>query len=188
MATCPVRFDFMTDLRGQLKFIHNIPRSLVTPTAQASQSDPKYIEKFQIAIKPILLEHYPVCFAASDQKCRNCGSPTTIILQTPISYLHRLNDPFVNVLLNPVCNKTECEMRTQQEIQDLMTDVTAEIRREEEAKGIRSVDPREVIPCKICGKTKTMKCGRCKVVAYCGKDHQKADWATHKKICVSAAR
>lgn len=26
-------------------------------------------------------------------------------------------------------------------------------------------------------------CGRCKMVHYCGKECQTADWATHKKVC-----
>ncbi len=47
----------------------------------------------------------------------------------------------------------------------------------------------EILPCKVCGETgKTKRCGRCKVVAYCGKEHQKADWKVHKKICASLAK
>lgn len=187
MATCPVRFDFMTDLLGKLTFVHNIPRSLVTATA-SSLHDPKSIEKFVAAIGPILLEHKDICLVASDKRCQSCGMQTTQILQTPMPYLHVTNEPFVNVLVNPVCGKTECEFRTRQDIQDLMSDVQAEGRKAEEAKGIKSVDPKEVIPCKVCGKVKTMKCGRCKVVAYCGKEHQKLDWAAHKVVCASVAR
>lgn len=33
METCPVRFDFNAELQGKVKYVHNIPRSLVTPTA-----------------------------------------------------------------------------------------------------------------------------------------------------------
>jgi hypothetical protein len=40
--------------------------------------------------------------------------------------------------------------------------------------------------CRICGKTEgIMKCARCKLAAYCGKEHQKADWKVHKTSCVS---
>ena len=31
-----------------------------------------------------------------------------------------------------------------------------------------------------------MKCSRCKEVFYCSKDHQKANWKTHKKACGDA--
>lgn len=44
----------------------------------------------------------------------------------------------------------------------------------------------EGIPCSVCGKTEnTRRCVRCKAVAYCGEEHQKADWKTHKKSCAS---
>jgi hypothetical protein len=43
----------------------------------------------------------------------------------------------------------------------------------------------EVKLCKVCGTTVGAKCcSRCQAVAYCGKEHQKADWKAHKKACV----
>jgi hypothetical protein len=46
--------------------------------------------------------------------------------------------------------------------------------------------------CNACGKQKgsnsslkLFDCSRCKTVAYCGRDCQKADWKTHKAKCVS---
>ena len=39
--------------------------------------------------------------------------------------------------------------------------------------------------CKVCGKLEGIKrCARCKAVVYCGIEHQKADWKTHKMFCV----
>lgn len=38
--------------------------------------------------------------------------------------------------------------------------------------------------CVICGVSAGLKCGGCKSVVYCGKDHQKLDWkGGHKKQC-----
>ena len=38
--------------------------------------------------------------------------------------------------------------------------------------------------CKVCySKENLQKCSRCKLVSYCGKEHQKADWKEHKLIC-----
>ena len=187
MATCPVRFDFLTDLLGKLTYIHPLPRSLVTAaTSNLLLHDEKQREKFVNAIQPFMLEHEGTCLVASDKTCQSCGLPTTKILQTPMSYLHIVNDPFVSVLVSSVCNKIQCELRTRQDIQDLMsgnkTDAGTEV---EEAK---DVVPKEMIACKVCGKLNTMRCGRCKVVAYCGKEHQKADWAAHKVVCSSVAR
>ena len=57
-----------------------------------------------------------------------------------------------------------------------------------EGLGRGGLEPRasvEVICCKVCGKTDAVKrCGRCRVVGYCGKEHQKTDWEGHKRICV----
>jgi hypothetical protein len=40
--------------------------------------------------------------------------------------------------------------------------------------------------CRICAKVDGVKkCGRCQVVAYCGKAHQRLDWAVHKAGCVA---
>jgi hypothetical protein len=48
-----------------------------------------------------------------------------------------------------------------------------------------SQEQTEISTCKVCGKTAGIKrCGRCKAVGYCGKEHQKVDWKVHKKICI----
>src|SRR4051794_29212070 len=52
MATSPVRFDFDTELQGKLKYVHNVPRSLVTPTAQVAQRDPEYVKNIMTTIQP----------------------------------------------------------------------------------------------------------------------------------------
>ena len=37
--------------------------------------------------------------------------------------------------------------------------------------------------CEICGIESSSKCGKCKSVYYCGADHQRKHWGTHKKVC-----
>ncbi|PVH91305.1 hypothetical protein DM02DRAFT_734224 [Periconia macrospinosa] len=152
MANRPVRFDFQTDLEGTLKYVHDIPRSFVTPNAQVMQHDPKYIKNFVAAMQPIMLEHEAACRAASNPKCQNCGSPTAKVLQTPMSWLHLVDEPFINVLVNPVCDKSDCEMRTRQQIQDMMAEVTAEVQEAEEYAG-KLRDTVEVLPlCAVQGR------------------------------------
>ena len=188
MATCPVRFDFNTELQGKLKFVHNVPRSLVTPTAQVAQHDPEYVKNFVTTIQPIMQEHEVACHAASNPKCQSCGSPTVKVLQTPMSWLHIVDEPFINVLVNPMCDKSECEIRTRQQIQDIIAEVTAEVQGAEELAG-RLRNTVEILLCKVCGETeKAKRCARCKVVAYCGKEHQKADWKVHKRVCASLVK
>lgn len=36
------------------------------------------------------------------------------------------------------------------------------------------------------GKKMMMRCGKCRVVKYCGKECQKADWGKHRKVCFKA--
>src|SRR5436305_1441764 len=79
MATCPVRFIFNTELQGELKYVHNVPRSLVTPTAQVAQRDPEYVKNFVTTIQPIMQEHEAACRAASNSMPKlwftHCQSP-----------------------------------------------------------------------------------------------------------------
>ncbi|KAH7110451.1 hypothetical protein EDB81DRAFT_927018 [Dactylonectria macrodidyma] len=184
MATCPVRFEFHCERApAKLKYIHNIPRSLVTADAQAAQEDAGYINRFVDALRPIMKEHEAACRAASNTLCGNCGSPTVTVLQTPMSWVHIVEDPFVAIWANPVCGKGQCEIQIRKQVEDMMSVVV----REGQGRGAsESSASMEIMSCKICGKTEaTNRCGRCKVVAYCGKEHQKADWKVHRKICVS---
>jgi len=34
-------------------------------------------------------------------------------------------------------------------------------------------------------KQELLQCSRCKTVRYCGTQHQRADWPSHKKICIA---
>ncbi|KAF9448984.1 hypothetical protein P691DRAFT_668425, partial [Macrolepiota fuliginosa MF-IS2] len=42
--------------------------------------------------------------------------------------------------------------------------------------------------CRSSGKPKLLQCGACRVVRYCSKDCQRADWGTHKHICKTLGR
>jgi hypothetical protein len=40
------------------------------------------------------------------------------------------------------------------------------------------------LTCELCGTIATVQCGGCRVVHYCGKEHQDEDWrGIHQKIC-----
>jgi len=168
--------------KNKLKFIYNLPSHLIRIDAQAAQEDAIYVHSFQNAILPIMKAHEADCLRQSDPRCGSCGSPTIKTLQTPMSWLHIVEDPFVTVLVHGICNQGQCEIKMRQEIQDIM----AEIQRQGHSQ--RPLQPKtsvEILRCKICGKSEdTKRCGRCRVVAYCGRSHQKADWTVHRKICI----
>jgi hypothetical protein len=182
MATCPVRFEFYCG-EEELKYVHSIPRNLVTAGVHAAQKDAGYANLFTNTLQPIIKEHEAACLANSNAFCENCGSPRVTALQTPMSWLWNIEDPFVCIWVNPVCGKGRCETQIRQQVQEIMGEVIAEGQGRRASGPSRSV---EIMACRICGKTEgTMRCGRCKVAAYCGKEHQRADWTVHKKGCVS---
>ncbi len=37
--------------------------------------------------------------------------------------------------------------------------------------------------CAVCGVASKSNCSRCKQAYYCGREHQVADWKTHKLVC-----
>lgn len=101
------------------------------------------------------------------------------VLQTPTSWLHNAGDPFVVVWVNPVCGKGECETWTRQEIKEMMDEFAGQGNLSDSQMCV------EITACRVCGKTEgAMSCGRCRVVAYCGRERQRADWKEHKKSCV----
>lgn len=188
MATSSVRFEFKCE-KGALQFSHNVPRSLVTGADPRGTPNAAYMKTFTDTIQPILDEHEPACRAASSTQCGQCGSPTAKLLLTPMSWLHVVGNPFVNVFANPVCVNGACEARTRQQILDLMAMISnsgAANARSEGSLG-KSSETAD-LSCRVCGnRDKTFRCGRCKAVAYCGKEHQKTDWSVHKRVCKSAA-
>lgn len=188
MATCPVRFEFQCE-KGKLKYSHNIPRSLVAAIDPRGAPDAAYMKTYMNTIQPILEEHEPACRAASSAQCGQCGARTAKILLTPMSWLHVVDNPFVNIFANPVCVNDACDAKTRQQIQDMMALLTsngvAHPQAETSSPGTNSEEV--LLPCRVCdNRDKTFRCARCKAVAYCGKEHQKADWGMHKKDCKSA--
>lgn len=135
------------------------------------------------AIRPILAQQIAACEAAAPPNCKACGKRTTTVLQTPMSYLHEIEHPYIVVLVTEVCNKQECELKSRKMIQK----VQVMIQNERMTPGGHSMESRELMPCRICHKVQpTTRCAGCDVVAYCGKECQECqeyDWNNHKEFC-----
>ena len=94
------------------------------------------------------------------------------VLQTPMSWLHTMQDPFVNVWVTAVCGRRQCEIVMRQEIQRLMGEISAAAGPGVGVGANPNANTMQLMPCNVCGATSgTTKCGRCRVVAYCGRDH-----------------
>ena len=53
-----------------------------------------------------------------------------------------------------------------------------------ESSLLESGDEVTVISCAICSiTTGLLRCGRCKIIFYCGREHQRAHWSIHKHSC-----
>jgi hypothetical protein len=136
------------------------------------------------AVRPILNEHEAARCAASKRFCENCGQPSAGVLQTPLSWLHHAEDPFVAVLVNPVCGKRECEAQIRQSVEEVIAEAMAETRGHGQGASRRGGHVGNM-SCRICGKSGgIMKCARCKAAAYCGREHQRSDWKVHRTSCV----
>jgi hypothetical protein len=80
---------------------------------------------------------------------------------TPLSWLHLVDDSFVDVIASPTCQKGECEMKMRQKIQVMMMEL-AEKGSQLRPEGLKKSF--EVLPCGFCGHVgKTLRCGRCKL-------------------------
>ncbi|GLH02467.1 Uncharacterized protein GBIM_08471, partial [Gryllus bimaculatus] len=42
---------------------------------------------------------------------------------------------------------------------------------------------KEDAPCEVCGALAARRCASCRLVAYCGRQHQKEHWPAHKELC-----
>jgi len=182
-ATRPIVFEFFNENGNNLTYSHNIPSSLIGVGAKFAQDDAEYIDRAQRLIHAAWEEREPACRAVSNPRCGMCGSPTTKLVQTPVSYLHAKENPSVSIFVHAVCDDGKCEIKTRQQTRGRIAQHAEENPPKSASAGRASV---EFMACKVCRKTEgTMRCARCKAIAYCGREHQKADWKMHKQECLS---
>jgi hypothetical protein len=169
MSRRTVRFEFQCE-NARLKFNHDIDARLIGPISL--NPNHHYQSQFLKAVRPILLEHYAACLNASGPTCSECPRPKREALTTPMGWLHLEDDPFVNVLVSPLCEiGGKCDMQSRRETQKMMMNLGNE-------------EEQEITACKVCYKVEgAQKCGRCRTVSYCGKDCQRSDWKRHKLVC-----
>src|SRR5690349_111062 len=103
-----------------------------------------------------------------------------MVLQSLMSWLNGggAGEPFVGVWVTPYCGKGPCGTRLRQEVQE-------EIDENFQDNSGPVGQCMEIMACQVCGRTEGIKgCGRCRVIGYCGAEHQKADWKVHKMMCI----
>ncbi len=126
-STIPFRF-FCNEGTKQFIYVHDIPVDLVSRASVAGK-DPIYDDYFFKTVALVLKEREQICRNASNSFCDNCGLVADTVLQSAISWLHRVGEPSIGVWVNPVCGKGECEMAIRQLLQDIMRDIGADFQR-----------------------------------------------------------
>ncbi|KIM92367.1 hypothetical protein PILCRDRAFT_810421 [Piloderma croceum F 1598] len=124
--------------------------------------------------------------------CYVCGKPARETQFDVMSWLHLLQ-PKLNIYVHHICEAGGGPCHEQIKAQTMM------MRIQSGAPG--SPAPHLPMPsgvtsfplagsCANCQKDETAKadfsisrCGKCKLIRYCGVDCQKADWNRHKKVC-----
>lgn len=178
MAKTGVRFQFYCDI-GEVQFtsVHEVPQQLVTSAGMAAQSA-AYVDLFTQVVSLVLKDREQACRNASSAFCDNCGMPAAKILQSPMSWLQRVDDPFVGVWVSAFCGNGDCELELRLEIGEIMSQVSSEMQEGTANPGS------DVLICRVCGEAVGVKrCGRCLAVGYCSREHQKRDWTAHKTDC-----
>lgn len=122
MTTKSVRCQFLCEKR-QLEFKHDIPSSLVGPAALGNPAMP---QMFTTVMRPIVMEHADASLKACEDKCssKDCKRDATTVVVTPMSYLHKAEDPFVIIMTVACCGNEDCDRTLKQEAADLMRQMT----------------------------------------------------------------
>jgi hypothetical protein len=134
-------------------------------------------------MKAIINEHHTLIYNASSDTCKICAAPKARVLISSMTMLHEFNDPHAIVLTFPTCGKAKCEEETKGQMERLI-DLMANLKTI--CTPTNDAQVKQVMHCIICKTTvNILKCGRCGIASYCGKEHQKIDWESHKQVCKS---
>lgn len=187
MATTSVLFQFHwaygNSTKPVLEARHQISTSAVLqkPEGQLPQ-DPDAFYLFQLTAGPMIFSHtmeLVQAAARSNITCVLCAQPSTTITCALAPGWDNASNLFVKIDVFTLCPKEECKHGFTKRVQATIdTGEDLDIQRASIAKH-----------CPICFANEGLKfCQRCKVTAYCGKEHQKEDWKEHKKSCEKWAK
>lgn len=122
----------------------------------------------------------------SDLQCRCCNSPMMFLLQIycPLDEIERA---FHRSLYIFVCKKKTCVDKGSVKCfrcqlarkNDIYPYESKSVKQE----GNVQIDKPTPKLCTLCGCRAPSVCSKCKLVSYCSREHQAADWKDHKRYC-----
>ena len=174
-----VRFTFIFP-SGRRNLIHTHP----LPARLCANADDTNNKAVQRAIRDELRH---VCRLHAEEceetlqgvACEECGARGIHIMQIPLPSLN-MPAPGVGVMVSRVCGKSECAGAIRGGTMNSMQDMRAIFGSMYGQHGPEL----KMMRCDSCGDWGKMKsCQRCRKVAYCDKECQRAGWKTHKPVC-----
>lgn len=181
-------FSFQSESRN-FKRCFDIPSALVVIADDGAHpsDDPsdEYRRLWSNTTSSILEESEAECVEHAPRTCA-CGAPTSTTSQIPLAFLS-LPEPerFVLVIVDPLCGREKCRTLVRQKTLPAISNLHFSDRDLPAEYGLHSFT--NTMSCKVCATVDGVKrCSRCQTVAYCGKAHQRQDWAVHKSGCIPA--
>jgi hypothetical protein len=151
MATRTVLLHFSAN---KIDWTHK--HEVLVEILQASTSQ-TWVRAFKETMEGITSKHELNAPIKCGRTCIGCQQPISVYSLHPISWLHRVNEPFLHIEVIPLCGKTKCERDA--------AIYAVEVCRQH---GMPSMLDRK--SCIVCGQQEDlMRCVRCKEVMYCGR-------------------
>ncbi|CAG8951075.1 hypothetical protein HYFRA_00006473 [Hymenoscyphus fraxineus] len=187
MATRSVRFEFKcgNPVKRVVGF-HDIPASLVREDSQELiAKDPKYKQELYTVLSSIATPYEATLLEKSNPKCPLCSKRCTTTSVAPYPWLHETLHPQAIFVVLGHCGDAKCEEGIDKVIQEQNSQLEDVLREwgaaHPETEGGKGAAAKK---CRVCAKVEEAQfCANCKVIAYCGKEHQKQDWNVHKNVC-----
>jgi pre-rRNA-processing protein TSR4 len=131
-------------------------------------------------LDPIRIPHH------ADLQCKSCNSPMIFLLQIycPLDEVERA---FHRALYVFVCRKKSCvnkgSVKCFRSQLGRKNDIYPYESKSVSKEGTVVVNKSIPKLCTLCGCRAPSVCSKCKLVSYCSREHQAADWKDHKRYC-----
>ncbi|XP_070503973.1 programmed cell death protein 2 [Chironomus tepperi] len=131
------------------------------------------------------LENIP---ETKDLSCDYCNEPCTFLCQIYAAGHGKLDHAFHRTIFVFICRNGKCcNINQSGNIKVLRSQLPLKNQFYPDTPADESIEIDEIESfcntCNVCGCKAPMVCGKCKKIYYCGKDHQKIDWKSHRIIC-----
>ena len=177
MATKEVIFRYMFPAKLEfIQYTHSFPVHLCVRPQDQPNAELRNAAFDEVSRLNEL--HLDECRELSAKSCEECGATATELLPTSLLTTIDGPQPFVGVMVSPICEKEQCARKTDRAVRATMDSFGY--------MGQGHHDPKREwkLRCGYCREWGNVKaCQGCRKVSYGGKNCQKAAWKMHKPLC-----